>query len=180
MPIQRVIDTAVRAARFSTCGKSQRGAVVFDPMNGDVYGAGHNSLPADGVCDWSEECRAACGKICVHAEIRALRGIESFGGLDMLHVKVVDGALVAGGGPSCWQCSREILDIGINGFWLYQKGNVPGPPVANVNPDDHTAQGALRGFDGDPRWVRYTAAEFHAATLKAWGLPALALPPRHA
>jgi hypothetical protein len=47
------------------------------------------------------------------------------------------GMIAVSGHPSCWQCSREILDAGLGGVWLYH------------------AEG----------WRRYAAAEFHDITL---------------
>jgi hypothetical protein len=65
---------------------------------------------------------------------------------ELVHVKVVDGLVVAGGGPSCWQCSRLALEVAVAAVWLYE-------------------------IDNGPRWRRYTAEEFHRATLVACGLP---------
>lgn len=61
--------------------------------------------------------------------------------MEIVHVKIgADGKVVAGGGPSCVMCSREMLDAGIGAVWLYQ------------------------AYDGDCMWTRYTAEGFHAAT----------------
>ena len=130
----------------SPCAKSKRGVVVFQTggaMPTQLIASGCNGPPGDFVCDGSDACRAVCGKIAVHAEDRAIRGAGRFAeGADLLHVKVVDGVAVPSGGPSCWQCSRTIVDAGIEGVWLLH------------------ADG-LR---------RYTAAEFHCLTLAACGL----------
>lgn len=92
-------------------------------------------------------CRATNAKRCVHAEMRAVREAGRGRGGDIVHVKVVErGELVAGGGPSCWQCSREILDAGFRGVWLYEKSS---------------------GFDC---WRYYTAVDFHRATMLTCGI----------
>jgi deoxycytidylate deaminase len=84
----------------------------------------------------------SCSKRCVHAEMRAIR--TNARGADVVHVKIDEhGELVAGGGPSCWQCSREILDAGCKGAWLYEQSQ-----------------------PGDC-WRYYTAADFHRTTMLA-------------
>jgi hypothetical protein len=42
--------------------------------------------------------------------------------VSMLHVKIdpMTSKVVAGGPPSCWQCSRMLLDSQIRGIWLYE------------------------------------------------------------
>lgn len=159
-PWPTVIQAAVAAGKQSPCAKSKRGAVVFHPQTGHVFGEGFNGQPADGVCTNDAFCREACAKLCVHAEDRAIqratRAIVSrvrWCDLDILHVKVVDGKLVESREPSCWQCSRKVRDVGLGGFWLYREGesgDTPGRPP--------------------PRWQRYTAAEFHRITLVNSGL----------
>lgn len=61
----------------------------------------------------------------------------------MLHVKVdASGQMVVSGPPSCDQCSKLILRAGIAGVWLLHEEG----------------------------WKRYTAQEFHEATLQTCGL----------
>lgn len=147
-PPQHVIDAAVEAGSWSPCAKSKRGVAIYrtiltmqDPV-GQVVSIGHNAQPRGFGCDGSDECRTNCGKLCEHAEASALRRTREpvvFNELDMLHAKVVDGALVPSGPPSCWQCSKAILaDRRIGGVWLFHE-------------------------DG---WRRYTAVEFHRLTLE--------------
>lgn len=94
----------------------------------------------------------------IHAESRALGVARMTAYCDkhllsnthMLHVKIVDGDVVPGGGPSCWQCSREVLDTDLGGVWLYEHDNrVAGAPGL---------------------WRFYRAREFHLATLRACGI----------
>lgn len=165
-PPREMIDIAVSMARKSPCANSKRGAVVFDPkaISGRdghpvVFGVGYNGAPL-GRCDASPECIRDCAKRCVHAEARALRSLrespasDDIDRYDMLHVKIGDhGYLVAGGGPSCWQCSREILESGIAGMWLFE---IRAPLPGRSDPSEV--------------WVRYTPLEFHQATLKACGI----------
>ena len=113
---------------------------------------GFNHPPAPFTCDGSTACREACGKVCVHAEadalLQATKGLPDpwfMGGAEMLHVKVVNGREVPSGPPSCWQCSRLILESGIAGMWLLHE----------------------EGFQ------RYTPEEFHRLTLEHCGLPVI-------
>lgn len=151
------VEIAIEEARKSPCAKSKRGAVAFSDDGSRagrlLFGVGCNG-PALGGCDGSEACKASCGKRCVHAEARAIRGAAG-ATCDVVHVKIDErGELAAGGGPSCWQCSRDILDAGISGVWLYERHG---------------------GNDGElflvvDRWRYYTAAEFHRLTMAACGI----------
>lgn len=152
-----------------TCHKSQRGAVVYcpsaeetrlldgGPLNPETktwvaIGTGRNGPPHPFTCDGgSIQCRERCGKYCIHAEERALRkaielGYHRLQDLELVHVKVVDREVVLGGPPSCWQCSRTILDVRIGGVWLYE--------VAHNG------------------WIFRDAEAFHQATLEHCGLVA--------
>lgn len=166
-PPDEAVHAAIGAASASPCAKSKRGVCVYRvlPITAerpgqaitlghvvDLVSVGYNRQPGE-VCDGA--CRPVCGRVCVHAEVAAIRNAVALASATLgvpilklpdceaLHVKVIDGQLVPGGGPSCWQCSREVLDVGLAAFWLYE---------------DH-ADGAV--------WVHYTAAEFHQATLAA-------------
>ena len=174
------IQTAIVYANQSPCQKSKRGALIYEHQDGNVYiipddrpvGRGYNGLPDIQVCDGSEACRRDCGKICVHAEARAIRDAltspRSFarsilyrtpGGATLspltnhrlIHVKTVDGDLVAGGPPSCWQCSKDILDCGLDGVWLFE------------HDDEHPASAVT---SGKGVWRYYTARHFHEVTLQ--------------
>jgi deoxycytidylate deaminase len=157
-PPDAMIARAVAAATLSPCAKSKRGAVVYYPKAALVLGEGHNGQPDPFLCRDSAGCRESCAKLCVHAESRAIAAaIASATKLrakppvlaetHLLHAKVVDGQLVTSGGPSCWQCSRDVVEHKIDGVWLYE--------------DDGSR------FYG---WRFYTAIQFHAATLDACGL----------
>jgi len=175
-PPDHVIRHAVAIGAGSPCAKSKRGAAVFDPASGAVLGLGHNGQPAPLGCTGSVACREACGKLCVHAEVRAIRDAlltcdvddpdvtASLPGLELVHAKVVNGLLVPGGGPSCWQCSREVLDVRLAAVWLYEQPVVRFRPTQGFFPQEEVFP------DGEPRWVRYTAEEFHRVTLAACGL----------
>ena len=138
---------AVKAAMDSPCAKSQRGVVIWHPDASVIYARGYNHPPEEMACDGSEACRAACGKLCIHAERSALDEIDipKFCGFQMLHVKVVDGEPVPSGPPSCWQCSRHILEAGIDQMWLLHEDG-------------------LRS---------YSSREFHELTLKHHNLPVI-------
>jgi deoxycytidylate deaminase len=176
-PPPNAVEEAVFTAKRSPCAKSKRGVAVYARSGSEVVGAGFNGPPLTTPCAGTDACRQSCSKVCVHAEIRALRQAHavahrsrhSMAYFDAVHVKVVDGALVAGGGPSCWQCSREVLDVGLGGFWLYQEPPAECPePDCIGGPDCQTPTG--------PTWRYYTAAEFHAATLAACELPRMVAP----
>lgn len=150
------LSHATAIARMSPCKKSKRGVLVFNRRG--PLGGGFNGPPPGFVCDGSPECRAACPKVCNHAEARALLEALSFArrsptepldivlhGAELLHIKVVDGEPVPSGPPSCWQCSRLILDCGISKVWLVHADGLKS----------------------------YTADEFHEATLRECGLPVI-------
>lgn len=183
-------------------------AIYLQRGRQQVISTGRNCQPAPFVCDGgSPRCREVCGKRCVHAERRALDGMLSMLGgfvpqvdrepsdLDLVHVKLgTDGRVIAGGGPSCWQCSREILDVGIGGVWLYEampeewcphtdmprtecsfcqgadciadrgKCDTPGPCDHDVI-DRHGGLPVVTA-----RWRRYGAEEFHRVTLRNCGM----------
>lgn len=155
------VARAVRHATESPCVKSKRGVLIFrrgcdilDEAGTKAYVYGFNQPPPGFVCGGDAACRAACSKIAVHAEQQALLELSTLGHLrhgplDALHVKVVDGALVAGGGPSCVYCSKLLLAAGIARMWLYEA----------------RAEG--------PRWVCYDTTEFHRLSLEACRLPAI-------
>lgn len=146
---KEALEAAIRAAQWSTCKKSRRGVVIWR-RNGGLISSGWNQ-PAMGHCDGSAECRRDCNKICVHAEVYALREAARYGkGIshsEMLHVKVVKSRAVPSGPPSCWQCSREILGSGVRVMWLLHAD-----------------------ASGAPFLKSYTVKEFHEATLRFCGL----------
>lgn len=183
-PPHWVIERARRAAVASPCHKSKRGAAIYDPEHEQsrfnaigrdsdasdpdtdpmsqaadsiCYTANHNGPPAPYKCDGSFECRMDCPKICIHAEQRAILaviGLTELTGLELVHVKVVDGRVVPGGGPSCWQCSRLVVEVGLKGVWLYEE---TGALVLGGGglPTQSFAYG---------EWRFYTAEQFHEAT----------------
>lgn len=131
---QLMVEEAAQVAKGSGCLTSRRGVVIWPmppyPMRHEIDTArlvlarGTNHQPAPHRCDGSKECQDACAKLCVHAEGAALRalgqGWSGLGGLHMLHVKInADGSLAPKGEPSCWQCSRELLDSKVIAYmWL--------------------------------------------------------------
>lgn len=122
-PPQRIVEIAVLESTVSPC-RSKRGAALFvSAVNGMALnvGSGHNRKPIGFVCDGSAECKATCRQEAVHAEQHAL--IEAgrrAAGAEIVHVKTVDGELVASEPPSCIQCSKLLLAAGVSGFWLFQ------------------------------------------------------------
>lgn len=169
-PPDIAIERARAAALESPCQKSKRGVAVFVEIrptglqtNSSFHVVSHafNGAP-DGSCDGSAECRRDCAKRCAHAEQRAVRlalftGAFAPAHMQLVHVKVVDNEIVAGGGPSCWQCSRDILDAGFAGIWLFERGS-------------QFADGAGLNDDEDSRWRYYDAQTFHQITAGACGI----------
>lgn len=143
--VDMAIEAAIAVAQKSPCAKSKRGVVIFGPDT-EFVAEGFNGPPRGFACDGSDACHAACGKVCVHAEQRALVEAESLPELtDLVHVKVVNGKAVPSGPPSCWQCSRAILGSDVQRVWLLH--------------DD-----GLRCYSPD---------EFHEQTLLHCGLPVI-------
>lgn len=167
-PPQFAIDAAVAEARKSPCAKSQRGVVLYNDEDTDrwaagslevydmramIAGAGFNGPPRGFSCMGAERCGDACARLCLHAEDRAIRAsglLDDVVDLVLVHVKVVNGELVAGKRPCCEACSKVIVETGVKGVWLFE---------ACSNPDD------------DDRWVYYDAVGFHLTTLDNLELP---------
>jgi hypothetical protein len=157
VPPRIAIDSAIAAANEGSCGKSRRGVSAYREAGYPyVVARGHNAPPPGFACDGSDACKAACAKVCIHAE-QAVLDQEFFGPrfaepVYLVHVKTVDGKLVAGGGPSCWQCSRAIRAAKnrVAGIWLYLEDGL--------------------------RWRLYEPDEFHEQTLIACGLPVIRKP----
>jgi len=145
---QDALKAAIATAVHSPCAKSKRGAVIWNRDLG-VVAQGYNHPPHPYKCGVDEQCREACSKINIHAEQAALQDFYIFNcgkdlsKFDMLHVEVEGSKPIPSGPPSCWQCSRHILESGLSGMWLL------------------TALGLQR----------YTAREFHETTLQNLGLP---------
>lgn len=147
-PPQKVIEAAIEAGRKSWCAKDQRGAAVFhhDPgrygSTSKLVVAAANGPAPPFKCSGSAKCRAACGKLAVHAEERALFQWErALGptGPDVVHIAVPAGDLPRPSGPpSCVTCSRTMLLHSVAGVWLWH------------------AEG----------WRRYPVVEFHELSLQ--------------
>lgn len=177
-PPDYVIAAAIETAERSPCAKSHRGVVLFNSEEADrevnangfmnakerrhfrenfvVVSRGFNGPPKGFACNATDACRASCAKVCLHAEDRAIRaalGCDDVQDLELVHVEVVDGKVVACDGPKCWQCSRLVLDAGVRGVWLYER--LLAEPGRNERDE----------------WVFYTADAFHHATLKRCELP---------
>ena len=183
-PPDYVIEAARLAAIQSPCAKSKRGVVLFNPEQAErelrwhgavdstdrltfrathvIISSGFNGPPPPYECKNSMVCRGSCRDVCLHAEQRAIiaaLGCDDVGDLELVHVKVIDGQVVAGGGPSCLQCSKLVAEVGIRGVWLFEAPS--GLPYANP---DATAPGV---------WRFYHANAFHEATLANNGIASL-------
>ncbi len=130
-----------RGAVLFWVGDDEPGNRPSEPFPMKVTAA-FNGPPAPWKCDGSASCAKTCGLLCMHAEARTLQLGASYGlrvlqpngftsqmrgnanNYDLVHVKVAgfgaDLVAVPGGGPSCVQCSKAILDAGIRGVWLWR------------------------------------------------------------
>lgn len=167
-PPESAVALALMSARRATC-RNKRGVVVYRlEENGivTVHGSGWNGPPEALPCPGREVCAGTCGQRAVHAEMRALRQVTERSGakFELLHVELAGGGGVAPcDGPACWQCSREILDVGfIAGVWLYEETG----PLLKARDD----RGAVAGTMRAATWRRYTAEEFHRVTLQRCGM----------
>lgn len=189
-PPDIVVQHALELASQSPC-RSRRGVVVWATSCGVpiVEGGGYNGPPRGAPCPGRAVCAGTCGQRCVHAEIRAIRraGWPRHGGpSELVHVeRAVDGGVKPCLGPSCWQCAREILDVGfIAGVWLYEDAQ-PTLCGAYLGDNDATCpqltcirqlhhDGNCDNVTGDPplapAWRRYTAEEFYRTTLLRCGM----------
>lgn len=213
-PPDHIIASALAYARQSPCCKSKRGVAIFDPStpHAAAIALGTNHPPLPQGCDGSDACREDCARRCIHAEadglamFAALYGASSAldqlgigGGMrihptrsELVHVKIGPaGELVAGGGPSCWQCSRNVLEVGIAAVWLYQVDPVDYsekthcPTLRLPFASCMLCQNQACGVHGDAacacavderhrnvpaadvgRWHRYTGEEFHRVTCR--------------
>lgn len=143
----------VFAQQYGTFTEAHRRAAEIRTVARSV---GYNGQPPPFKCAGTKLCGEDCAKLCLHAEQRAIldmRG-EDCDQLELVHVKVVDGQVVPSGGPSCWQCSRIIVEVGLAGVWLYEGPRGPRGPRGVA----HTC------------WRFYDAAYFHKVTLASNGI----------
>lgn len=134
-----MVTKAVAASILSPC-RSKRGVVIWN--NGAIISSGFNSPPEPFSCDGSKLCKSTCALTAVHAEQRAIIRCCSRADLrraTLLHVKTVDGLYVPGGPPSCVQCSKLILESGIQDVYLLH----------------------------DTGWRSYDAVDFHRLSLES-------------
>ncbi len=189
-PDDFMIRHALDVAAQSPC-RSKRGVAIYDIAIGAFRGAGHNSPPLPITCPGRSVCAGTCGQRSVHAEVRALRAAAAYramgyppGPYDLIHVELATGPglvvdvvgspygtpigqalyVVACDGPSCPGCAVQILDVGfISGVWLYERAGCPYCEAGEIP----VAQQCKRGAGG---WRRYTAEEFHRASLARCGM----------
>ena len=139
-PPDYVIEAARAIAAAGPCAKSKRGVVLFNAEDAERFEAigapsraaaetgiiaarAFNGPPTGFSCTGSLACRSACARVCVHAEQRAIiraLGCDDAVDLELVHVKVVDGAVVPGKAPCCVECSRLVVEVGLRGVWLFE------------------------------------------------------------
>lgn len=205
-PPTYVIEAARLQAIQSPCSKSKRGVVLFneervwqfvqsrelfagfDPRESFIGARGFNGPPSGFVCGDSALCRDNCGRVCMHAEQRAIlqHVANDEINMDLVHLKVIDGVVVAGGPPSCLECSRLVVEVGLRGVWLFESTDWVGkehepPPCECGALGSATYKMAVCHQPTCPRmllfseWRHYSAAAFHRATLRYYGLLDLAI-----
>lgn len=158
--MDQAVRWAIAAARQSPCAKDQRGATAWH-SDSTLMVADHNAPPEPFVCDRSAACAVACGKLAAHAEERvihkyAAQSGHGAAGINVLHIRTVEGQPVPSGPPSCITCSRTMLLVGVAEIWLWHGG------------------------DGWSSWRCYGAAEFHEMSLRheKHNLPVIRARPR--
>lgn len=139
---KHIIELSINEANNGSCLKSKRGVAIWDKH--EVAIASSNSPPIPFKCD--DTCKNGCSKIAVHAEQRAIIDALQRGFIlsecNMMHVKTINNELVISGGPSCVDCSKLIVETGIQNMWLYEEAG----------------------------WIEYSAEDFHTETLKNIGI----------
>lgn len=222
-PPSEIIEAARQAALRSPCAKSKRGVVLFNPRMIDhplmarrsspphaIATLGFNGPPRGFECKDSMQCRGNCAEICMHAEQRAIlsalsHSTQLIDDLELVHIKAVagpepgGGGIVAGGPPSCLQCSRLVVDVELRAVWLWESTDavgmaIDGAPVFNEGAGcscgarsetfDRLRPGSTGiaihrtpwcpAMGAHAEWRRYTAVEFHRATLATNDLRSLA------
>jgi deoxycytidylate deaminase len=182
-PPPELVARAIEQARNSPCAKSRRGSVAYlhfdNPRHTRIVGTGYNHPPGEVRCDGSARCHADCGKRCIHAVAAAIYDTSRTPlACDLLHVEIdTDAQLVAGGPPSCVDCSKAALHAGVRGAWLYQQYKYQsfeiGCWICGL-PSSVTAPfcGKCREMTVPPvpAWVFYPAAEFHRRSREAKGV----------
>lgn len=159
--IEALVAEAVRKAMESPC-RSKRGVVISTEL-GLIISSGFNHQPFPFECDSSDRCKKNCGKTAIHAEQSAILSAQSNLSFSwMLHAKAMDGKPCASMAPSCLECSKLILEAGIQ--WMHLLHD----PVAQMLPGAAVV-GEVEGFksDGHFGWLevrRYSATHFHRLT----------------
>lgn len=149
----------ITAATRRACAKVARAAAVYSTSSGLIYGIGVNGPPGGVLCRRTPACAQACGKVCEHAEARAIHGAMQRGiwppDLELVHVRIDDhGAMVGGRSSRCIECARLALEVGwIRGVWLYE--------AQTFNADNSPLHGM---------WRRYAPLEFYERALQARGI----------
>lgn len=149
--VRAIIGQMIDIGAAGPCAKSKRVAAVVDELCQLTPVIAVNGPPGRFTCGRDDECRKACGRICVHAEERALlqasarrpMGFDPLWRLHVLHLHVIDGEPVPSRSASCETCSRKMLEFGIHSMWLFLESG----------------------------WRRWSAEDFHLDTLKNLGLP---------
>lgn len=142
VPPQYAINAAVEAALCSPCVQ-KRGASIYSPERQVIESTGFNHPPLGFHCGKSYKCKMRCMRENLHAEQAAIMSVdpkEAAFDCDLVHVKVIDGSPVACVTPNCLECSKFINLAGIRGVWLLHEAG----------------------------WKRYSAAEFHSESVKAY------------
>ena len=108
----------------SVCAKSKRGVVIV--KDDKIIGKGANNPPGTFECNL-KDCYAICRNYTVHAEqnaiLDALKKNNNLEGSRLYHVKFKDSIPQYSGAPSCTECSKLILQSGIEEIVLEHNSN---------------------------------------------------------
>lgn len=146
--LPEITSALARAALAAPCAKDSRAAALVSP-GGLLLTLANNGPPFGFRCTRDAACAATCGRGAVHAEMRALLGVElaSRANADMFHLRVdATGEPQPSRSPRCVDCTKHMLDAGVAALWLWH--------------------------GRDNGWKRYPMVEAHALSAAARGVHA--------
>ena len=117
------MKAAILETEKSVCSKSKRGVVIVKKMFDEniIVGRGYNNPVLGRIC-YPEHCYNICNQYCAHAEqnaiFNALFNIHTLKNSRLYHIKVKNGEVKNSGKPSCIECSKLILKVGIEDIVL--------------------------------------------------------------
>ena len=118
----KYIDIAAKISVNSPCARDKRGVIIV--KNNKIIGKGVNAPPAPFKCE-PNYCGDSCRVPAVHAEMNAIldaaRRGHNLREARMYHARAENGVLQDSREPRCADCSKHILQAGIEDFVLKHK-----------------------------------------------------------